>query len=86
MTGDRLLDWSKFQQGSVSPAKAFEAFFAQLFERWVRISFPIWSLSNGGSACAQMRSAITMHSMNTGHASKYPENRSLCGFMSLGFN
>ena len=36
MTGDLLLDWSKFQQGSVSPAKAFEAFSAQLFERWVR--------------------------------------------------
>jgi hypothetical protein len=27
---------SKFQQGSVSPAKAFEAFSAQLFARWVR--------------------------------------------------
>src|SRR5215467_13760650 len=36
MTGDLLLDWSKFKQGSVSPAKAFEAFSAQLFERWVR--------------------------------------------------
>ena len=36
MTGDLLLDWSKFQQGSVGPAKAFEALSAQLFERWVR--------------------------------------------------
>jgi hypothetical protein len=36
MTGDLLLDWSKFQRGLVSPAKAFEAFSAQLFERWVR--------------------------------------------------
>ena len=36
MTGDLLLDWSKFQLGPVSPAKAFEAFSAQLFERWVR--------------------------------------------------
>ena len=36
MTGDLLLDWSKFQQGSVSPAKAFEAFSAQLIARWVR--------------------------------------------------
>jgi hypothetical protein len=36
MTGDLLLDWSKFQWGPVSPAKAFEAFSAQLFERWVR--------------------------------------------------
>jgi hypothetical protein len=36
MTGDLLLDWSKFPQGSVSPAKAFEAFSAQLFERWIR--------------------------------------------------
>jgi len=36
MTGDLLLDWSKFQHKPVSPAKAFEAFSAQLFERWVR--------------------------------------------------
>lgn len=36
MTGDLLLDWSMFQRGPVSPAKAFEAFSAQLFERWVR--------------------------------------------------
>ena len=36
MTGDLLLDWSQFQWGPVSPAKAFEAFSAQLFERWVR--------------------------------------------------
>ena len=36
MTGDLLLDWSKFQQGSVNPAKAFAAFAAQFFARWVR--------------------------------------------------
>ena len=36
MTSDLLLDWSKFQGGPVSPAKAFEAFSAQLFERRVR--------------------------------------------------
>ena len=36
MASDLLLDWSKFHQGAVSPAKAFEAFSAQLFERWVR--------------------------------------------------
>jgi hypothetical protein len=36
MTGDLLLDWSQFQQGSVSPAKAFDAFSTQLFERRVR--------------------------------------------------
>jgi hypothetical protein len=32
MTGDLLLDWSQFQQGAVSPAKAFEAFSSQLFD------------------------------------------------------
>lgn len=30
------LDWSRFQTGAVGPDKAFEAFTAQLFERWVR--------------------------------------------------
>ena len=31
-----LLDWSRFETGPVGPDKAFEAFTAQLFERWLR--------------------------------------------------
>jgi hypothetical protein len=31
-----MLDWSRFQNGNVGPDKAFEAFSAQLFERWLR--------------------------------------------------
>lgn len=31
-----VLNWSRFQTGKVSPGKAFEAFTAQLFERWLR--------------------------------------------------
>src|SRR2546422_1708417 len=30
------LDWSRFERGSVGPERAFEAFCAQLFERWIR--------------------------------------------------
>lgn len=31
-----VLDWSRFESGPVGPDKAFEAFTAQLFERWLR--------------------------------------------------
>ncbi|RME21341.1 MAG: hypothetical protein D6798_18380, partial [Deltaproteobacteria bacterium] len=31
-----MLDWSRFQSGAVGPEKAFGAFAAQLFERWLR--------------------------------------------------
>jgi|GEM_PF-2042574 len=31
-----ILDWSRFESGPVGPEKAFEAFTAQLFERWLR--------------------------------------------------
>jgi hypothetical protein len=31
-----VLDWSRFETGPVGPDKAFEAFTAQLFERWLR--------------------------------------------------
>lgn len=31
-----FLDWSRFRGGRVGPEKAFEAFTAQLFERWLR--------------------------------------------------
>ena len=30
------LDWSRFEKGSLGPERAFEAFSAQLFERWIR--------------------------------------------------
>lgn len=30
------LDWSRFESGPVGPDRAFEAFTAQLFERWLR--------------------------------------------------
>src|SRR6266581_3680190 len=30
------LDWSRFERGSLGPERAFEAFSAQLFERWIR--------------------------------------------------
>jgi len=30
------LDWSRFEKGSFGPERAFEAFSAQLFERWIR--------------------------------------------------
>ncbi len=31
-----MLDWSRFKSGAVGPETAFEAFSAQLFERWLR--------------------------------------------------
>lgn len=31
-----VLDWARFESGPVGPDKAFEAFTAQLFERWLR--------------------------------------------------
>ncbi|AGP41519.1 hypothetical protein [Sorangium cellulosum] len=31
-----LLDWSRFERGSIGPERAFEAFVAQLFERMIR--------------------------------------------------
>jgi hypothetical protein len=31
-----VLNWSRFENGQVSPERAFEAFSAQLFERWLR--------------------------------------------------
>jgi len=31
-----MLDWSRFQSGATGPETAFEAFAAQLFERWLR--------------------------------------------------
>jgi hypothetical protein len=31
-----VLDWSRFDTGPVGPERAFEAFTAQLFERWLR--------------------------------------------------
>lgn len=34
-----VLDWSRFRNGPIGPEKAFEAFTAQLFERWVRRTF-----------------------------------------------
>ncbi|WP_434043942.1 MULTISPECIES: hypothetical protein [Sorangium] len=33
---DTLLDWSRFERGSIGPERAFEAFVAQLFERMIR--------------------------------------------------
>ncbi|WP_437778935.1 hypothetical protein [Sorangium sp. So ce1097] len=32
---DTLLDWSRFERGSIGPERAFEAFVAQLFERMI---------------------------------------------------
>ncbi len=34
------LDWSRFEKGSLGPERAFEAFSAQLFERWIRREYP----------------------------------------------
>src|SRR5688572_10956908 len=34
-----FLDWSRFNTGPVGPEKAFEAFTAQLFERWLRRTY-----------------------------------------------
>ena len=96
MTGDLLLDWSKFKQGSVSPAKAFEAFSAQLFARWVRRAYgdnlQLYALHGAGgdgaveafatSSAGQART----HDHNTGRVLEYLENRSLCGFMRLVLN
>jgi hypothetical protein len=34
-----ILDWSRFKNGAVGPERAYEAFTAQLFERWLRRTY-----------------------------------------------
>lgn len=35
-----VLDWTRFDSGGIGPERAFEAFSAQLFERWLRREYP----------------------------------------------
>ena len=34
-----ILNWERFQNGPVGPEKAFEAFTAQIFERWIKNTY-----------------------------------------------
>src|SRR5215813_13483394 len=79
MTSDLLLDWSKFQRGPVSPAKAFEAFSAQLFERWIRREYgdniQFYALHGaGGDGGVEAFAALADGSVIGLQAKWFPEN------------